>query len=180
MISVFCKCFLALLLIVSSALLSTTPVFAGQAILSWSSNTAPDLAGYVLYYKDDSNNLPLTKMQFTQKIVISAGQTNYTKMGLIEGTHRFALTAFDTSSNESGLSVVVQKTVSPSSAQNAEEAMGGGGGCGIVFPTSGGNGKPPGPGDAAGMLLLFGTSVLLLIKKAFQTNLQRLMSTYLS
>ncbi|MEC4677645.1 MAG: hypothetical protein VST69_02680, partial [Nitrospirota bacterium] len=110
MISVFRKFIIGLLLLVFSTLLSTTSVLAEQAVLSWFPNTAPDLAGYVLYYKDDSNSLPLTKTQFTEKIVLLANQTNYTKTRLSKGTHYFALSAFDTSANESDLSVVVQKT----------------------------------------------------------------------
>jgi len=154
---------------------SVTSVFAGEAVLSWTANAAPDLAGYVLYYKDDSNSLPLTKTQFTQKIVLPANLINYTKTGLTEGTHRFALTAFDASANESGLSVVVQKVISSSvlaeTTPGQEETNAGGGGCGMVFPKTGN--KPPGPGDATILLLLLITGSMLLIKKTFQTNRSR-------
>ncbi|VAX27765.1 hypothetical protein MNBD_NITROSPIRAE01-114, partial [hydrothermal vent metagenome] len=52
MILVFRKSVIRLLLFVFSTLFAATPVLAEQAALSWSPNTAPDLAGYVLYYKD--------------------------------------------------------------------------------------------------------------------------------
>ncbi|NOY84011.1 MAG: fibronectin type III domain-containing protein [Nitrospirae bacterium] len=171
MILVFRKSVIRLLLFVFSTLFAATPVLAEQAALSWSPNTAPDLAGYVLYYKDDSNGLPLTKTQFTEKIVLLASQTNYTKTGLTEGTHYFALSAFDTSANESDLSVVVQKTTLSSvfteTTPGQKGTTAGGGGCGMVFPKT--ESKPPGPGDAAIMVFLFTAACILLIKKTLQT-----------
>lgn len=174
MILVFRKSVIGLLLLVFSTLLSATSVLAEQAALSWFPNTAPDLAGYVLYYKDDSNGLPLTKTQFTEKIVLLANQTSHTKTGLTEGTHYFALSAFDTSANESDLSAVVQKTTLSSvfaeTTPGQQGTNAGGGGCGMVFPKT--ESKSPGPGDAAVMLFLFTASCILLIKKAFQAALR--------
>jgi len=60
---------------------------AGSATLHWQANTEPDLAGYRIYY-GTSNNL-------------TEGQTYY-----------FALTAVDTSGNESGYSKEVSKSIS--------------------------------------------------------------------
>lgn len=120
MIAVIRKCLLGFVFLSLSVFLFTGPVFAEQVILSWFANTEPDLAGYVLYYKDDSNSFPLTKTQFTQKIEIPANQTSYTKIGLGDGTHRFALTAFDVASNESNLSAVVQKTISASAPVSSD------------------------------------------------------------
>ncbi len=171
MISVFRKSVIGFFLLVFSTLFAATSVLAEQAVLSWAQNTETDLAGYVLYYKDDSNRLPLTKTQFTEKIVLLASQTNYIKTELTEGTHYFALSAFDTSANEGDLSVVVQKVTSSSvfaeTTPGQKGTNAGGGGCGMVFPKTGS--KPPGPGDAAVMLFLFTTAFMLLIKKAFQS-----------
>ncbi len=56
------------------------------------------------------------------------------------------------------------KDTSPSETTAVD---GGGGGCGIVFPSDGGS--PPGPGDAAGMMTMMGLMLLILIKKTFKT-----------
>ncbi|GEM_PF-2516524 len=170
MSAVFRKVFLGFSSFALLVVLSVSPVLGGQAVLSWFPNAEPDLAGYVLYYKDDSNNLPLTKTQYTEKIVISGQQTGYTKTGLGDGTHRFALTAFDSASNESGLSEVVYKILPSSQVLRDEPTTGGGGGCGLVLPRSGGS-PPAGPGDAAEMLILCSVLFILFLKKAFRADL---------
>ncbi len=151
--------------------------FAGQAVLSWFSSDAQDLAGYVLYYKDNSNNFPLTKTRFTRKIILSANQLSFTMEDLSEGAHDFALTAFDDSSNESALSVVVRKMIlaeevvlsETGSSQPNESSSGGGsgGGCGRVSPMN--RNALSGPQDAAGMLAVVGSLALLFIKKNIKT-----------
>lgn len=140
--------------------------FAQNATLAWLANNEPDLGGYYLYYKDSTDSLPLTKTRFTERINIG-DTTSYKKTGLAPGKHSFALTAFDTSLNESGLSVVVTKTVSSSDAGagsgSGSSDLGSAGGCGAISSKSG---KPPGPGDSAGMLsLIFMMWVLLFIRK---------------
>lgn len=63
-----------------------------------------ELAGYVIYYGQDPNNL-------TQQIKISDAYTmTDTLKGLAAGTWYFAVKAVDTQGNESPLSQEVSKT----------------------------------------------------------------------
>jgi len=76
---------------------------AGDAILTWAPNTEPDLAGYNLHYGTVSG---------TYSVVANAGNaTTYTVTGLGVGIYYFAVTAYDTSGNESGVSNEVSKSV---------------------------------------------------------------------
>ncbi len=76
-------------------------VFAASAILSWDANTEPDLASYKVYFGTSSGNYGTP---------INVGNvTGYTVTGLSTGTYYFAVTASDTSDNESGFSTEVSK-----------------------------------------------------------------------
>ena len=71
-------------------------VFAANVRTSWSSNTESDLAGYKLYYGVGSRNYGSS---------LNVGNvTSYVVTGLSAGTYYFAVTAYDSSGNESGLS----------------------------------------------------------------------------
>ena len=84
-------------------LVSHLDAFAGVAILTWDPNTEPDLAGYNVHYGTVSG---------TYSVVANAGNTaTYTVTGLGVGTYYFAVTAYDTSGNESGVSNEVSKSV---------------------------------------------------------------------
>lgn len=76
-------------------------VFAGSAILSWNANSESDLSGYKVYFGTSSRNYgtPTTV----------GNVTTHTVSGLNTGTYYFAVTAFDTSGNESGFSSEVNK-----------------------------------------------------------------------
>ena len=79
------------------------PVFAADASLSWNPNTEPDLAGYKVYYGTASR---------TYGSPINVGnQTAFAVTGLSAGTYYFAVTAFDTSGNESVFSAEVSKAI---------------------------------------------------------------------
>src|SRR3989344_8270826 len=86
-----------------------SPAIAGQAVLSWDPPTTntdgswlTDLGGYRLYYGTASGNYGS---------VIDAGNViTHTVTGLSGGTYYFAVTAYDTSGNESGFSNEVSKT----------------------------------------------------------------------
>jgi hypothetical protein len=80
---------------------------AGSAIISWNANTESDLAGYKLYYgtshrncsHPDANNCGYTTELDVHNV------TNHIVDNLPDGqTYYFAVTAYDTSSNESDFS----------------------------------------------------------------------------
>ncbi|MFQ5455433.1 MAG: fibronectin type III domain-containing protein [Nitrospirota bacterium] len=82
--------------------------FGGEALLSWNANTEPDLAGYMVYYGTSSHNY----IQVRGKGELTGLNTTYTIQNLTEGvTYYFAVTAFDTSGNESNYSNEVSKII---------------------------------------------------------------------
>ena len=75
----------------------------GTISLAWDSNTEADLAGYKVYYGTAPGvyGTPIDVGMATQ----SSGTTYYTLPGLTKGqTYYIVVTAYDTSSNESGYS----------------------------------------------------------------------------
>lgn len=84
--------------------LVTSQVFAGSAVISWQANTEPDLQEYRVYTGTASR---------TYGTPTPVGKaTSYTVDNLEEGvTYYFAVTAVDTSGNESGFSQEVYKTI---------------------------------------------------------------------
>jgi hypothetical protein len=93
---------LAVWLMVAPWLAATS--FAGQATVSWNPNSEGDLAGYKVHYGTQSHN-------YTQ--TVSVGNTTAAVLdGLTNGaTYYFAVTAYDTSGNESGYSTEVSTIV---------------------------------------------------------------------
>ena len=79
-------------------------VFAGSATVRWQANTEPDLQEYRVYTGTSSR---------TYGTPVPVGKvTSYTINDLEEGiTYYFAVTAVDTSGNESGFSQEVSKTI---------------------------------------------------------------------
>ncbi len=85
-------------------LLGPSPAAAGSVSLAWDPNAEADLAGYQLYYGQSSGNY-----QFTVDV---GNQTTYTLSGLADGeTYYFAVTAYDTSGNESNFSNEITTTI---------------------------------------------------------------------
>ena len=85
-------------------LLTAGLAFSYEATLRWAPNTESDLAGYKVYYGTESRN-------YTN--VIDVGNvTTYKITNLQAGTYYFAVTAYDTSGNESAYSEEVSKTFS--------------------------------------------------------------------
>jgi hypothetical protein len=79
----------------------------GSAILSWSLNSEADLAGYKIYV----GTAPGQYVYSGSPIVIGP-TASYTIAGLPIGqTYYFAISAFDYSGNESGLSSEVSKSI---------------------------------------------------------------------
>ena len=78
---------------------------AGSATLHWQPNTESDLAGYRIYYGTSSRS-------YGPYISVGKNTTSYTLNNLTEGqTYYFAVTAVDTSGNESAYSQEVSKTI---------------------------------------------------------------------
>ena len=93
--------------------LNASSAFAGTATLSWNAPTTnadgtplTDLAGYKVYYGTSSHT-------YSQNIDVG-NVTTYTVNNLTDGlTYYFAVTAYDTGSNESAYSNEVSKTITP-------------------------------------------------------------------
>ncbi len=90
-------------------LLAAGKLYSGQATLSWDPPTTnadgtplTDLEGYKVYYGTSSGN-------YSQNI--DAGNVITYTANLSDGTYYFAVTAYDTSRNESGYSNEVNKTI---------------------------------------------------------------------
>lgn len=85
---------------------STSPG-TGSATLSWTSNSEADLAGYKLYVGTAPGHYTYAGSPFVIGLMGS-----YTVSGLPMGqTYYFAISAFDSSGNESGLSSEVSKSI---------------------------------------------------------------------
>lgn len=86
-----------------SLFLASPALAAGKAILTWDANTEPDLAGYKVYFGTASKKYgsPIDVGKVTTKTIEP----------LQDGTYFFAVTAYDTSGNESGFSNEVSKTI---------------------------------------------------------------------
>ena len=83
-----------------------TPGFAGEATLSWDLSTAPDVAGYNVYFGTSSG---------VYGTPIDAGvQPTYTVTGLTISPYYFAVTAYDTAGEESPFSNEATKTIADS------------------------------------------------------------------
>ena len=79
------------------SLIFFTPAGAAHLDLAWNPNTEPDLAGYRIYYGTASR-------EYVDSIDVG-NTTTYGLDGLLEGvTYYIALTAYDTTGNESGFS----------------------------------------------------------------------------
>lgn len=80
----------------------------GFADLAWSANSEPDLSGYRVYYGVSSG----TYDQEAGQGINAGNATSYVVTGLAPGQrYYFAVTAYDTSGNESGYSNQVSKVI---------------------------------------------------------------------
>jgi len=116
--------------------LNSPAAFSGTATLSWDAPTTnadgtllTDLAGYKVYYGNFSGN-------YSQNMNVD-NVTTYTVNNLTDGlTYYFAVTAYDTSGNESGYSNELSKTLP--SPQYTLTINKGGGGNGTVISSPAG------------------------------------------
>jgi hypothetical protein len=95
----------AALLLVILFTLAPSPVSAGVVLVSWNRNIEPDLAGYRVYCGTSPG---------TYTHVLTVGnKTRVFLNGIQEGTYYIAVTAYDSSGNESEFSSEVKADVSP-------------------------------------------------------------------
>ncbi len=87
------------------------PGWADMVTLGWQANGEDDLAGYKLYYGTTSRD----QGSYDETEVISDKDAITWELDLSPNTYYFALTAFDTSGNESGFSTEVSAVISASS-----------------------------------------------------------------
>jgi len=126
-----------ILILIVFAVFSFSNAFAGIASLSWDPPTTnedgtplADLSGYKIYYGTASFN-------YTQNINVG-NVTTYTVSNLTDGlTYYFAVTAYDSSLNESDYSSELSKTI-PSSQQHTLTVTKAGTGTGSVTSAPGG------------------------------------------
>jgi fibronectin type 3 domain-containing protein len=102
-------------LLVLALMASTMPspfAWAGNADLSWNANTEPDLAGYRIYYGTSPRSSAPYSNLLDVGLTATPGAPARTLTNLADGyTYYFAVTAYDTSGNESGYSVEVSKAL---------------------------------------------------------------------
>lgn len=108
---------------------------AGDVSLAWDPSTSEGVVGYKVYYGSTSGSYDSFRTV--------TGQSSYTITDLSEGTYYFAVTAFDTSGNESGysneVSTVVKGTEETNPALPAPDPV-------VEIP---GDGTPPGISNIA-------------------------------
>ena len=115
-----CVCFLAGVVLTFSYLGSVTSVMAGDITLAWNANPEPTITGYKVYYGTSSRSYGFP---------VSAGNvTSYKVTGLGAGNYYFAITAYDNSGHESGLSNEISATASSTAAGGSACDLNGDGG----------------------------------------------------
>ncbi|HEX9757356.1 MAG TPA: fibronectin type III domain-containing protein [Nitrospiria bacterium] len=131
---------------------------AGEATLSWNSNNEPDLAGYKVYYGTSSGQYGTPSDVGTQ--------TTHTLSGIPAGEYFFAVTAYDTSGNQSGFSQEVSKTIlDGGGSQPVANSGTSAGGCGFLKNSNASSKKPT---DFAMFLVPIGLVLRLFFNKFLQ------------
>jgi hypothetical protein len=87
------------------------PEVYGQVTLSWTRNAEADLAGYRIYY--DSNPISLNHSVDVGLTVTPTSPSVTLTTFQVYGTLHFAVTAYDTSNNESVFSTAASMAVAP-------------------------------------------------------------------
>ena len=97
------------MILVLAGIFASIGIFADGANFTWNCNTEPDLAGYRLYQGITSG----VYTSFTPVPVnCTTGKASFSIPSLNPGTYFWAVTAYDTSNNQSGPSNEVSKTIS--------------------------------------------------------------------
>lgn len=104
-----------LTMILITTFVLSMPVLASDVAASWDPNTESDLAGYKIYYGTKTGAYDVTlDAGNVQSVTVQNLQTNT--------TYFFAVTAYDTSGNESGFSNEISLFIAPPADTNAPQA----------------------------------------------------------
>ncbi len=96
------------LLLLIVMLCCTSPLaHAATVTLAWDANTESDLAGYKLYYGD----MPRAQEDYSQSVTIGNKDASTWELSLEPGVYYFAITAYDSSGNESAPSTELMTEV---------------------------------------------------------------------
>jgi hypothetical protein len=122
---------------------AVTQSYSMVVTLQWDANTEPDLAGYMVYYKQVSSGPPYNGTGATEgnSPIDVDNTTTCTVTALIDGvTYFFVVTAYDTEDLESDYSNEVATSPEPTAPESATGAGGdAGGGCFIATAAFGSN-----------------------------------------
>ena len=147
-------------------IIGSTFAWAGTAVLSWEAPTTnadgtplTDLAGYRVHYGTSPGPSGYTDFKY-----IAGNITQYTVDNLTDGkTYYFAVSALDTSGNESDFSNEVPKLIGTTTGGGggggSAPSGGGGGGCGMLRNISSRSG--PSAGQIALNLLILALPLIL-------------------
>ena len=119
-------------------LLWSTSVLSAEVTLAWDPNSEPDLGGYGVYFRKDTQEGPPYDYDLADYITLADLANIYAPSFVVSGLDKgvryyFVATAYDTAGNESTFSNVVcadvGDTITPCPDSASRASGGGGGGC---------------------------------------------------
>lgn len=135
-----------------------------QITLSWTDPPDLDYAGVRILYRTDRFPTNINDGTLLGDFTgLPNENMSTTQTGLQNGvTYYYSAHSYDIYGN---IQSTAQASATPSASNgNLQQTIGGG--CGMIFPK---DGKPPGPGQAADMLILIAVMVMLPIKRRIQS-----------
>ncbi|MFQ5598288.1 MAG: fibronectin type III domain-containing protein, partial [Nitrospiria bacterium] len=145
---------------------TATPGFR-KIDLSWINPTDADFVGVRIRVRTDRFPTGIDDGELVGDVSGSPGnEMHLTHLNLSNGVTYFYLAAsYDSSGNFQNTAFVSATPIGTATEDNGSSEVAAGG-CGMIRP---GSGNPPGPGDAAAMLSLFGLISLMWLKKVSRT-----------
>ncbi len=176
-----CRALSAALFFLTLALI-TSPAFAIDVTLGWDPNSESDVEGYGVYLNQDESGPPFNLFGYVALNELNdPGNPHFTITGLEKGSrYHFAVTAYDTSGNESAYSNSVCADVGdeimpcPSSSLGGESGVsgsGGGGGGGCFIGSSANNHARFYPGTHILTVLGCMGALLWVVRMCFERSL---------
>jgi len=147
---------------------SANPGFR-KLMLSWTNPSDSDFKGVQIYYRTDRPPASVEDATILGYFIGEPGQTmQITHVGLVnDQSYFYSAASFDGNGNFQNTAQANSTTVHVELDTSAEEPFSTGG-CGMIKPGSGGN--PPGPGQAAEMIVMLSIILLMLFKKMARTG----------